>query len=125
MTLLHWLEGTDSNDIFKNPYFFCENGHNLAWGEAAAEIGRVLHQDGILESAETKSIPKDSYNDVFGAEFTDVVLGSNSMSRAIRLRKLGWQPEEKETVSSLREDELPIILQDTTPFAGYGKVAAS
>lgn len=30
VTLLHWLEGSDSDEIYKNPYFFCENGHELA-----------------------------------------------------------------------------------------------
>jgi nucleoside-diphosphate-sugar epimerase len=125
VTLLHWLEGKDSSDIYENPYFFCENSTELSWGQCAAEIGRVLHQNGRIESAETKAIPRDTYNDIFGADFTDVVLGSNSRSRANRLRKLGWQPREKGTLESLREDELPLIMQENKPFSGYSKAVAS
>jgi hypothetical protein len=125
IVLLHWLEGNDSSDIYNNPYFFCENGLEHSWGECAAEIGRVMHEKGTFESAETRTIPKAMYDDIFGTEFTEAVLGSNSRSRANRLRKLGWQPREKETLDSLREDELPLILQDTEPFAGYKKAVAS
>jgi nucleoside-diphosphate-sugar epimerase len=123
--LVSWLEGNDSSDIHENPYFFCENGCELSWGECAAEIGRVLHQNGHFKSAETRTIPKDLYGDIFGTEYTDIVLGSNSRNRAQRIRKLGWQPQEKGTLDSLREDELPIILQEDRPFAGYSKAVAS
>jgi nucleoside-diphosphate-sugar epimerase len=123
--LLHWLENKNSDEIYDNPYFFCENGHELSWGECAAEIGRVLHQTGKIKSAETKAIPKEMYSDIFGSQYTDVVLGSNSRNRANRLRKLGWQPREKGTLESLREDELPLILQEDEPFTGYSKAVAS
>jgi len=123
--LLHWLEGNDSSDIYENPYFFCENGDELSWGECAAEIGRVLQRNGRAASAESRTIPKDLYGDIFGAEYTDVVLGSNSRNRAHRLRELGWQPQEKGTLDSLREDELPLILQEDKPFSGYSKAVAS
>jgi nucleoside-diphosphate-sugar epimerase len=123
--LLHWLEGSDSSDIYENPYFFCENGSELSWGECAAEIGRVLHQRGLFESPDTKTIPRDRYDDIFGPEYTDVVLGSNSRNRAHRLRKLGWGPREKETLISLREEEVPLILKEDKPFSGYSKAVAS
>jgi len=32
VTLLHWLEDTDAAKVLENPYFFCENGHEFAWG---------------------------------------------------------------------------------------------
>lgn len=124
VTLLHWLEGEDSTDIYSNPYFFCENGHELSWGECVAEIGRVLHQAGKTQSAEPKTLPKEDYGDVFGAEFTAAVVGSNSRSRANRLRTLGWWPREKETLASLSEDELPLILQEKD-FVAYSAPVAS
>ncbi|KAF2120996.1 hypothetical protein BDV96DRAFT_566098 [Lophiotrema nucula] len=123
--LLHWLEGNKSNEIYKNPYFFCENGHELSWGECAAEIGRVLQKAGVVDSAESKTIPPKNYDDIFGSEFTEAVVGANSRSRANRLRKLGWEAREKGTLESLREDELPLILQETGPFSGYSKAVAS
>lgn len=125
VVLLHWLEGDNCDDIYSNPYFFCENGHELSWRECAAEIGRVLQQNGKLSFAETQTIPKENYGDIFGSGFTHIVIGSNSRSRANRLRKLGWQPREKETLASLREDELPLIMQETKPFNGYSKAVAS
>ncbi|CAN9404446.1 unnamed protein product [Alternaria sp. RS040] len=123
--LLHWLEGSDSSDIYENPYFFCENGSELSWGECAAEIGHSLHQRGLFKSPGTITIPRDHYNDIFGPEYTDVVLGSNSRNRAHRLRKLGWEPREKETLVSLREEEMPLILKEDKPFFGYSKTVAS
>jgi nucleoside-diphosphate-sugar epimerase len=123
--LLHWLEGSDSGEIYENPYFFCENGAELSWGECAAEIGRVLRDRGVFESAQTRTIPRDLYNDIFGADYTDVVLGSNSRNRAHRLRKLGWEAREKGTLVSLREEELPLILKEDKPFSGYSKAVAS
>ncbi|KAF1361482.1 NAD dependent epimerase/dehydratase family protein [Lizonia empirigonia] len=123
--LLHWLEGTDSTDIYENPYLFCENGHELSWGECAAEIGRFIHQNGLFEAPEAKPIPKDLYDDIFGFEYTDVVLGSNSRNRAQRLRKLGWEPREKQTLDSLREEEISMILKEGKPFSGYSKAVAS
>lgn len=123
--LLHWLEGSDSSDIYENPYFFCENGSELSWGECAAEIGRSLHDCGVFEAAQTRTIPRDLYSDIFGSDYTDVVLGSNSRNRAQRLRKLGWEPREKGTLVSLRDEEVPLILKEDKPFFGYSKAVAS
>ncbi|KAF2416025.1 hypothetical protein EJ08DRAFT_703753 [Tothia fuscella] len=123
--LLHWLESSDSNDIYNNPYFFCENSHEVTWGEAATEIGRVLRHLGKVKSTDTQRILKELYSNCFGAEFTATVIGCNSRSRAIRLRELGWQPREKETLESLRKDELPIILKEKEPFRGHSKAVAS
>jgi nucleoside-diphosphate-sugar epimerase len=123
--LLHWLEGKDSESIYSNPYFFCENGHELSWDDAVAGIGKELFRLGKIKSPETRQVPRDLYGDLFGAEFTDAVLGSNSRSRAVRLRELGWRPREKETADSVRDDELPIILTENKPFSGYSKPVAS
>lgn len=124
MTLLHWMEQTPVADVVKNPYFFCENGQELSWGECSAEIGRILHKIGRINNDEPKTIPVENYNDVF-ASFTPIVAGSNSRNRANRLRKLGWVPTEKKTLASLAEDEIPIILKEVGVFNGYSKTVAS
>jgi nucleoside-diphosphate-sugar epimerase len=116
LTLLHHLERASH---LENPYFFCENGTELAWGECAAEIGKALYAAGKAPSPDATTIPADQYDDLFGAEATPAVLGSNSRSRAVRLREWGWTPREKDTLASLREDEIPLILEETGPFNGY------
>lgn len=79
----------------------------------------------VLQACGNQNNPKDLYKDIFSAEYTDIVLRSISRNKAVRLRKSGWQLREKETLTGLREDELPIIWQEKTPFSGYGKAVAS
>ena len=124
VVLLHWMERTPADQVLANPYFFCENGHELSWHECAVEIGRTLQKAGRIASATPKTIPSSNYGDVF-AEFSEAVAGSNSRSRANRLRKLGWVPLQKETLASLAEDEIPLIMKETGPFEGYTKAVAS
>jgi nucleoside-diphosphate-sugar epimerase len=119
MTLLHWMERSSTEEVLENPYFFCENGEELSWGDCAAEIGRLLTMEGRIDDPEPQTVPFENYNDLFG-EFTVAVAGSNARNRANRLRKLGWQPLEKNTFISLAEDEIPLILEETGEFHGYG-----
>lgn len=111
IVLLRWLEKSSPDDVLQNPYFFCENGIEFTWGEAAAEIGKQLYAAGKLESAESKTIPEQEWDDLFG-EFSHMVVGSNSRNRANRLRELGWSPREKDMFQSLVEDEIPVILKE-------------
>lgn len=47
-------------------------------------------------------------------------------SRAVRLRQMGWKPQEKGWKESLLEDELPILLkEDHSSFQGYAGAVAS
>lgn len=124
MTLLHWMEQASCSEVGKNPYFFCENGQELSWGQCAAEIGRILHRAGKVADPTPKTIPAENYNDLFG-EYSGLVVGSNARNRATRLRKLGWMPQEKNTFASLEEDEVPLILQETGEFKGYAAPVAS
>ncbi|OGM49499.1 NAD dependent epimerase/dehydratase family protein [Aspergillus bombycis] len=124
LTLLHWLEHASCEHVAENPYFFCENGQELSWGQCAAEIGRVLHKAGKVADPTPKTIPPEHYNDLFG-EYSGLVIGSNARNRANRLRKLGWEPQEKSTFASLTEDEIPMILQETGEFRGYAAPVAS
>ncbi|KAI9641309.1 hypothetical protein NHQ30_010111 [Ciborinia camelliae] len=119
--LLHAIENNQVD--LQNPYFFCNNGEDLSWGECAAEIGRILHQEGKIKSPEPRTIPPELYGDLFGP-YSSVVIGSNSKSRANRLRQLGWEPREKKTLASLR-DEISIIMQEQGVFSGYAGPVAS
>ncbi|EXJ88988.1 hypothetical protein A1O3_02052 [Capronia epimyces CBS 606.96] len=128
VVLLHWLERDDSDaadDLRANPYFFCESGHDFSWADAAAVIGKELHNAGRIPSPVPTPIPVQNYDDLFG-HFTPWVVGSNSRSRATRLRSLGWEPREKSLFDSLTQDEIPLILQENLDtFHGYAGVAVS
>lgn len=124
MVLLHWMERTPFEQVVENPYFFCENGQELSWGECAAEIGQILKGKGRIDHSRPQTIPRDHWCDLFGG-YSGLVVGSNARHRANRLRKMGWAPLEKETLASLAEDEIPIILEDTGEFNGYASVVAS
>jgi nucleoside-diphosphate-sugar epimerase len=117
MTLLHWMERASTNEVLGNPYFFCENGEELSWGDCAAEIGRLLTIQGRIKDPVPQTVPVENYNDLFG-DFTIAVAGSNARNRANRLRKLGWRPLEKNTFMTLAEDEIPLILRETGKFHG-------
>ncbi|PYH76802.1 NAD(P)-binding protein [Aspergillus uvarum CBS 121591] len=124
ITLLHWLESRPSSEVVQNPYFFCENGQELSWGECSAEIGRILQKDGRIKDSTPRTIPPENYADIFG-DYSEIVEGSNARHRANRLRKLGWAPSEKQTFASLEEDEIPLILTEKEEFKGYSKPVAS
>ncbi|CDM33216.1 hypothetical protein DTO013E5_5612 [Penicillium roqueforti] len=124
MILLHWIESAPIAEIALNPYFFCENGQELSWGECAAAIGHTLRKTGCITKSTPKPIPKENWDDLFG-EYSGMVLGSNARIRANRLRKLGWTPLETDTFASLAEDEIPIIAKETGEFTGYASVVVS
>ncbi|KAJ9608122.1 hypothetical protein H2200_007110 [Cladophialophora chaetospira] len=124
VTLLHWLETTDASKVLENPYFFCENGYEFIWKDAVAVLGKVLYDAGKIKSHEPKTIPESDYDELFG-KYTAWVVGSNSRSRANRLRQLGWEPKEKHLMESLAQDETPLIMKEESGFSGYGGVAAS
>lgn len=123
LILLHWIEETSGEEVSSNPYFFCENGQELSWEECAAQIGRILHKAGKVGDPTPKTIPRENYGDLFG-DPSALVIGSNARNRAHRLRKLGWEPREKNTFASLEDDEIPLILQETREFTGYAAPVA-
>lgn len=124
MLLLRWMETSKPEDVLENPYFFCENGTEISWGEAATEIGKALYKAGRVDEPAARSVPPELYDDLFG-KYTAWVIGSNSRSRGARLRELGWSPTEKGTLESLRVDEIPLLLKENADFHGYAGVAAS
>ncbi|ESZ94112.1 NAD dependent epimerase/dehydratase family protein [Sclerotinia borealis F-4128] len=121
VTLLHSLQNNQMD--VQNPYFFCSNGKDLSWADCAVEIGKILYQEGKIESPEPRSIPRELYTDLFGPD-SSVVVGSNSRIQANRLRHLGWEPREKGTLASLL-DEIPITIREQGHFSGYSGFVGS
>ena len=125
MVILHWMETADASSVLENPYFFCDSGTEMTWGDAAREIGRALHDAGRIDDPEPRNPPKELYGDLFGP-YSPTTVGANSRSRGERLREMGWKPREKGVFESLRDDEIPLILQeDGKEFRGYAGVASS
>ncbi|KAI4750463.1 NAD(P)-binding protein [Aureobasidium sp. EXF-3400] len=124
MTILHYMESTAGEEVFKNPYFFVENGEEYSWKRCAEEIGRALHKAGKIEDPVPREISPDLYGDLF-QDWSLAVIGQNARNRANRLRALGWQPREKSTFDSFVTDELPILLAEKAQYNGYGAAVAS
>lgn len=124
LLILKWAESASDNVALGNPYFFCENGEEISWGEIAGMIGDKLHAAGKADDSQPKEIPKEQWADLFGP-YSAVVVGANSRSRARRVRELGWTPKEKTIRQAFDTEELPLLLEETGEFSGYGKPAAS
>jgi len=120
LTLLHYMEATPSSTFSDNPYFFAENGSEFSWREVAEQIGRNLHDAGLIPDPAPRSVDPADYADLMG-DLSPLVLGMNSRSRAERLRTLGWESREKGWSESLRADELPeLCREEGVEFNGYG-----
>ena len=94
------FEGNKSNATWGSEgYYFAENG-DFQWGDVARWVAEAAEKQGLIESAEVRSVDKDAANKltVVGA----ALWGANSRVKAIRARKLlGWQPTKpslKDTV---------------------------
>ncbi|KAK3050875.1 hypothetical protein LTR09_007953 [Extremus antarcticus] len=124
LTMLQWLEQSPPETALEHPYFFCENGTEIAWGEAASIIGDELKAAGVISDSTPRQIPENQYDDLFGM-YTNVVIAQNSRCKADRLRDLGWQPKHFSVRDAFKHEELPILLKDKSEFKGYAKPAAS
>ncbi|TKX26469.1 NAD dependent epimerase-like protein 5 [Elsinoe australis] len=125
MTLLKWLEESGPEVALEHPYFFCENGREVTWGEMAGVIGEELYAVGKVEGKGAREIPEEEYGDLFG-RYSLVVIGQNARNRAERLRGLGWEAVHKDVREAFREEELPLLLkEDQGEYKGYAKAAAS
>jgi nucleoside-diphosphate-sugar epimerase len=108
--LLVHLQNSTAATFLENPYFFAENGSEVAMRECAEHISQFLYKTGKIQSPKAQSFTESDYNDVFGP-ITPVGLGCNSRSRAVRLRELGWEPKEKDIWTSWEEEELQSIVE--------------
>ncbi|KAF1954558.1 NAD(P)-binding protein [Byssothecium circinans] len=98
-----------SLNVLENPYFFTEDGYIYSWKEVAERIGNVLFRLGKIESPGPRVLSEEHYADLLGP-ITEMALGSNSICRAVRLRKLGWVPREKGIWKSFEEDEVEYLI---------------
>jgi nucleoside-diphosphate-sugar epimerase len=110
VAVMHFLEKAGRDDILANPYWLCENGDEFSWREAAEVIGKALHEAGKIETPTPRQPPKDLYSELCGPK-TESYMGLNCRASAVRLRKLGWEAQEKGIWESYLEDELPVILK--------------
>lgn len=124
VTILRWLEDSPASTALEHPYFFCENGQEISWADAAAIIGQSLHSAGKVSDPVPREIPEEQWVDCFG-EYSVVVIGANARNRAERIRELGWSPEHTSVRDAFEKEELPALLRETGSFAGYGRAAAS
>ena len=91
-------------------YWFCESGHEASWKEIGENVGRVLHEQGHLKTAEAKPV---SLEEAKAAGISESQWGygaSNSRSRADRLRELGWKPKGL-SVFDVMPDEAKLVLK--------------
>ena len=124
LKILQWLQSTPPGTALEHPYFFCENGTEISWNQAAAMIGKELYAVGKVSDPTPREIPSEQYDDLFG-KYTVVVIAANARNRADRLRELGWSSQHLDIHEAFKNEELPILLKDTGEFAGYAKPAAS
>lgn len=122
--ILRWVEQASDNVALENPYFFCETGEEISWGEIAGMIGENLQPLGKVDEAEAREVPEAEFGDLFGPYSTREI-GANSRSRAQRVRKLGWRPRAKTIRDAFKTEELPLLLEEKGAFHGYGKLAAA
>jgi len=91
-------------------YYFAENGQNSG-RQLSEKIGEVLHKKGVLKSPQVTSFPDDEVESaLFGP--LSWLLGSQSNSKAERLRKLGWKPHQPNIFDSV-EEQVNALINDT------------
>lgn len=83
-------------------YYFAENGQH-SWRQLAEKIGEVLFKKGIAQSAKVTSFPDDEVESSLWGKFSWYVVGSQSNSKAERIRKLGWKPHRPSVFDSVEE----------------------
>ena len=59
------MESSPPSTFLQNPYFFCENGKEFSWKEAAEEIGKALNAAGKLKDPTPKVFAESDYDELF------------------------------------------------------------
>jgi nucleoside-diphosphate-sugar epimerase len=83
-------------------YYFAENGKHT-WRQLSEKIGEVLHKKGISKSPEVTSFPEDDVESSLWGKDSWYAVGSESNSKAERVRKLGWKPHRPSVFDSVEE----------------------
>jgi nucleoside-diphosphate-sugar epimerase len=90
-------------------YYFAENGHHT-WRQLSEKIGEVLHKKGIAKSPDVTSFPNDEVESILGwGKDSWYVVGTQSNSKAERIRKLGWKPHRPSLFDSVEEQADALI----------------
>jgi len=83
-------------------YYFAENGKHT-WRQLSEKIGEVLHKKGLAKSPEVTSFPDDEVESNLWGKRSWFIVGSQSNSKAERVRKLGWKPHRPSLFDSVEE----------------------
>ena len=83
-------------------YYFVENGRHT-WRQLSEKIGEVLHKKGVIKSSDVTSFPDNEVESSLCGKASWYLVGSQSNSKAERVRKLGWQPHRPNIFDSVEE----------------------
>jgi nucleoside-diphosphate-sugar epimerase len=86
-------------------YYFTENGMHT-WRQLSEKIGEVLYKKGIAKSPEVTSFPDDEVESSLFGIYSWFIAGSQSNSKAERIRKLGWKPHRPSVLDSVLKNKL-------------------
>lgn len=89
-------------------YYFVENGTH-SWRQLSEKVGEVLYTKGLVEDPEVDSFPDNKIEGEPWAGYATLLLGSQSSSKAERIRKLGWKPCRATIFDSVDEQVDAII----------------
>jgi nucleoside-diphosphate-sugar epimerase len=92
-------------------YYFAESGRN-SWLQLAEKTADVLHKKGLINSTKITSFPDEEVENALFGIFSWGALGSQSNSKAERLRKLGWNPHRPNVLDSI-EEQVDALINDT------------
>lgn len=94
-------------------YYLAENGE-FVWGDILQEIASYAHQQGLLPTADVKSISTQEASTLKYDRPLERIFGTNSRGVCLRAKKLlGWAPSRK----SLKE-EIPSIVESEARRVG-------
>ncbi|PVI05256.1 NAD(P)-binding protein [Periconia macrospinosa] len=111
IVLLHHMERSSAVEFVQNPYFFCENGKEFSWKEAAEQVGKALKERALIKDETPREFSREDWEELFG-EYTGLIMGSNCRCRAARLKELGWEAKEMGIWESFVQEGLPEILKE-------------
>lgn len=86
------LSGNGSSDSYER-FFFGSAGEHV-WGKVAQELAKIMHQKGLVDTAEVKSIALEE-------EKSLLATATNSRSVANRGFGLGWKPSRPSLMETL------------------------
>ncbi|KIJ49396.1 hypothetical protein M422DRAFT_27757 [Sphaerobolus stellatus SS14] len=107
LVLQHALSLNTENTEKTSPYakFFFGSVQEHVWGDVIRQIGQILHEKGVLEAREAKSVTLDAVPSLRW-------VANNSRSSSDRGFALGWRPKAPAIEETLEEDVLATLQKD-------------